>query len=117
MENIYYHPEKSGFEIFDSIEMDASCEYSTTLILRNTESGRLFYVQDSGCSCPTPFDEASEADLKPLVLETIEEFERDIEEHHKYDDVHPSIVLDCLDKVKKYLTQYYIWCFGSRKVH
>lgn len=55
--NVYYHPEKCGLEIIDSLDEDGlSYEYNTFIAVRHIESGRVFTASDSGCSCPTPFE-------------------------------------------------------------
>lgn len=56
--NIYYHPENNGLEIVDSLSPpDLSYEFDIFLVLKDTASGDLYWVQDSGCSCPTPFED------------------------------------------------------------
>ncbi len=56
--NIYYDPAKFELEIIHSLDEDNLCyEYNTFLVFLHTPSGRVFYASDSGCSCPTPFEE------------------------------------------------------------
>lgn len=58
MNNIYYNPEGSGLEkLVELDEPDLSYEYNTLVVVRHLESRRLFFAQDSGCSCPTPFED------------------------------------------------------------
>ena len=42
-----------------------SWEYDMTEIYRRKD-GELFYAEDSGCSCPIPFEFTTEADLTPI---------------------------------------------------
>ena len=42
-----------------------SWEYDMTKVYRRKD-GALFYAEDSGCSCPTPFEFTTEADLTPI---------------------------------------------------
>lgn len=67
--NIYYNPEKCGLAIVAQIEReDLSYEYDITLLLKRGE--KFYLASDSGCSCPTPFEDfRSLADLTPLVRE------------------------------------------------
>lgn len=66
MNNIFYDPEKFGLEIFDHIEDDnASYSFDDFVIFKNKD-GKLFYLQDSGCSCPTPFDGMGIDDLTEI---------------------------------------------------
>lgn len=41
-------------------------EFDMTCVYRQKSTGRLFYAEDSGCSCPTPFQNATEDDLHPI---------------------------------------------------
>lgn len=55
--SVYYDPAKHGLEIVGSIEEDdLDYEFNIFLVLKHTESGKVFYCDDSGCSCPTPFE-------------------------------------------------------------
>lgn len=55
-----------GFEAVAELETGGSYEFDTTLVLKKND-GRFFWVHDSGCSCPIPFENVScEADLTPL---------------------------------------------------
>jgi len=50
-------PKSCGLEIIDQLdEDDLSYEYNTIIAWRDTETGRVYVAQDSGCSCPTPFE-------------------------------------------------------------
>ena len=42
-----------------------SWEYDMTEVYRRKD-GALFYAEDSGCSCPIPFEFTTEADLTPI---------------------------------------------------
>lgn len=56
--NVYYNPEQLGLEILGTLdEPNLSYEYNTFLVVRHPESGRVFWAQNSGCSCPTPFED------------------------------------------------------------
>lgn len=54
-------PEKFGVEIVAEYETGGSYEFCTTLVVREVATGHLYAAHDSGCSCPTPFE-----DLKSL---------------------------------------------------
>lgn len=56
--NPYYSPEAMGVEVFGSFERsEPNYSFDTVLVNRDPETG-LFYVnQDSGCSCPMPFED------------------------------------------------------------
>jgi hypothetical protein len=55
--NPYYDPEKCGLEMLAVIdEPNMSYEYNTTIIVQDKETEDIYLAQDSGCSCPTPFE-------------------------------------------------------------
>lgn len=84
MHNIYYDPEKCGLEIVGVLdEDDLSYEFNTLIVLRATESKKLYWAQSSGCSCPTPFEEYSyvsdiEHNLSELNRESLETFVNEV---------------------------------------
>jgi hypothetical protein len=85
MHNIYYDTEKCGLEIVDTLDESGLCyEFNTLLIVRATDTGRLYYAHSSGCSCPCPFEEFSYAsaennNLNEITKESIESFISDLD--------------------------------------
>ena len=73
--NIYDNPEKFGLEIFVEHD-DPNADYSfNKFVIWEHEDGRLFYAQDSGCSCPSPFEDCHKLkDLTELKKENMNEF-------------------------------------------
>jgi hypothetical protein len=56
----YSKPEKYGLEIIGSIDWDmTSYSFDMTVVWRDSETQQLFYADDSGCSCPSPFEDFS----------------------------------------------------------
>lgn len=56
--NVYSHPENVGLELIGALdEPDLSYEYNTLIAVNHKESGRVFWASNSGCSCPTPFED------------------------------------------------------------
>lgn len=54
--DLYNDPEKFGLKLIGSIEWyEAAWEFDLTIVLID-ESGQLYYASDSGCSCPSPFE-------------------------------------------------------------
>lgn len=78
--NLYYAPEKSGYETVDSYDTGASYEFNITMVLK--KDGKLFYAQDSGCSCPIPFEDIEESDLTPLT--DFDAFKREVKDYHAW---------------------------------
>lgn len=64
--NPYYSPESLGLEMISFDQPGLSYEYNT-LCFWATNDGRVFYAQDEGCSCPTPFDEYSGETQKDVI--------------------------------------------------
>jgi hypothetical protein len=71
-DNVYYHPEKCGLINIGTLdEDDLSYEYNTLIVVQHTESGRLFWAQDRGCSCPIPFEDEQFTSPNDTSLEEI----------------------------------------------
>lgn len=69
--NPYYDPEKCGLTLLSFDEPDMSYEYNT-LCFWATPEGYVYTASDSGCSCPTPFEEAHARDTVAEVIATLE---------------------------------------------
>ncbi len=68
MSNVYYEPEEFGLELFGALdEPDLSYEFNMVAVWRDLETNRLYFAGDSGCSCPSPFEDEGRADLTPLT--------------------------------------------------
>jgi len=76
--NVYDTPEAFGLEIVaESVDAEASWSFDTIILWRERSSGRLLIGADSGCSCPTPFEHHTVADLTPVIsLQGIRHFQR-----------------------------------------
>jgi hypothetical protein len=56
MDDPYYNPEKHGLEIVGECDWSSgSYEFDLAVIWRDKD-GQLYYAEDSGCSCPSPFE-------------------------------------------------------------
>lgn len=80
MHNIYYNPKECGLEIIDTLdESGLSYEFNTLIVVRATDTNRMYWAHSSGCSCPTPFEEYSYAsaenhNLNEIRRETLDQF-------------------------------------------
>lgn len=54
--NPLYNPSACGLELIDSIDHAGSYEFSIDALFKDIETSVLYYGRDSGCSCPTPFE-------------------------------------------------------------
>lgn len=71
--NVYYNPQNHGLTPVAEYEYsDGNYNFDTRVIWRHMD-GKLYMARDSGCSCPTPFENFNSlADLEPFSLEAIE---------------------------------------------
>lgn len=69
--NPYYEPESLELEMVSFDEPDLSYEYNT-LCFWATKDGKVFSASDSGCSCPTPFEDSHDRATRDDVLQTLE---------------------------------------------
>ncbi|RJQ26113.1 hypothetical protein C4577_04225 [Candidatus Parcubacteria bacterium] len=84
--NVYSYPEKSGLKLIDALdETGLSYEFNTLIALKHNESNRIYWSQDSGCSCPIPFENEYFKDpdntslLELRSYDSVEAFKRDVE--------------------------------------
>jgi hypothetical protein len=78
---VYYSPEQWNLEPFAELELtEPDYSFDLVVVWRHKDTGELYYGADSGCSCPSPFENfssiddlvllATEADFNCLVRET-----------------------------------------------
>lgn len=59
----YYNPGDFGLEIVDSIDSNYdSYGFDMFILWKHTESGKFYIGTDSGCSCPSPFEDVHSLD-------------------------------------------------------
>ena len=81
-QNPYYSPELCGLKIFQEIDNADSYECDKLVIWEKVDDGTLWWDVDSGCSCPSPFDNSDHGhDLKQLTEETIYNFDAALKNH------------------------------------
>ena len=58
MKNIYYNPEHFGLSVVAEIDYSDGCyQFDYRMVWRHNETGKLYTARDSGCSCPSPFED------------------------------------------------------------
>lgn len=84
--NVYYDPEKFGLTTVASIDFSDGCYQFDYLVVWKDAEGRLFYAEDSGCSCPMPFEYVGMPDLTRVqdAMEIVSRME------HRLDSVRDS---------------------------
>ena len=111
--NVYYNPGASGLELVHTYDQDnLSYEYNTFVILRDVKNGNLFWARDSGCSCPTPFEDyyynENGHNLNPITKETVDELERELKDFG-HADGYPAHVQEIRLELKKKLERKKNW--------
>jgi hypothetical protein len=78
--DLYNQPEKFGMKIIGDIDWDMEAyEFNMTVVLVDPSTGQFYTIDDSGCSCPSPFEKhTSRNDLgDPMTCwEVIQELEK-----------------------------------------
>lgn len=57
MSNVYYYPEQFGLTTIGEVEWSEPCYDFDLTVLWRDEAGKLYWASDSGCSCPSPFED------------------------------------------------------------
>ena len=84
MDNIYYSPEKYGVKVLGEVQEDQAWSFNKFVVWQRTSDGALFYASDSGCSCPSPFEDYTSVEsLSAITKQTDKTFERDLQEWSK----------------------------------
>jgi hypothetical protein len=58
--NVYYHPEIHGLERVSEVDYSDGCYQFDLRVVWKDSKGRLWTARDSGCSCPSPFEDTTE---------------------------------------------------------
>jgi hypothetical protein len=54
---MYFDSEKHGLEFVGELEFsDGNYQFDTTAVWVDSKTKRLYWADDSGCSCPAPFE-------------------------------------------------------------
>jgi len=70
--DFYYHPEKMNLEIVEEIDCGGSYEFDKVVVWRNKHNNELRWGFDSGCSCPSPFENIKSWDELEKLPETLD---------------------------------------------
>ena len=55
--DVYYSPDEFGLETIGEIQWgEQSYDFDLTVLWKRKSDGDFFMAEDSGCSCPSPFD-------------------------------------------------------------
>jgi hypothetical protein len=100
MPNAYYNPEKLGLTIVGELEYsDMNWCFDTRLVWKD-EKGTLYTARDSGCSCPSPFEDYNS--LESLEKVSYAALERTVKAEESWGN--PSFDTDRRDFLRKVKT-------------
>lgn len=68
----YYDPTIAGLEVIGEAAEEPDWDFDMFMVWRRVADGALLYATDSGCSCPSPFENTSVNDL--IEIGTYDEF-------------------------------------------
>lgn len=79
-------PDEDKYEVIGEVDPGEAYQFDTVAVWREKATGRVVWDMDSGCSCPSPFEDW---EPKPLP-ETWADFERAVNEngdtaHNRHD--------------------------------
>lgn len=100
-QNVHSSPTSCGFDLVASLEDVEPYQFDITLLLRDHASGRFYVVHDSGCSCPSPFEDVT--DMSDLTLVRTEQEVGDFIKSKMSSSIPASDVLDFMRKVRDVL--------------
>lgn len=108
MNNVYYNPEEFGLEIVTQADWSDGYYQFDYFVVWADENHNLYFGEDAGCSCPTPFESyTSISDLQPATFADV--WKRVGEIVNYYDDggrAHKAVqLLDTLQRWKRGLEQ------------
>jgi hypothetical protein len=59
----YYNPDKFDLEILGVLDLCyESYSFHDLVVWRHLETGQIYWAEDSGCSCPSPFEDLTSMD-------------------------------------------------------
>lgn len=100
MSNIYYNPEDFGLEVVAEIEYSSgSYEFDTRVVWKEKKGRKKFTARDSGCSCPTPFEDYNLGNIEKFNFQTVRQ-EVNEELSHEYKHITPEQAQEFLAKVR-----------------
>jgi hypothetical protein len=101
--NVYYNPKAWGMETVATLENPHADYDFNTLAVWQHEDGRVFYARDSGCSCPSPFEDfRTFDDLYTWTKDNFDVFEEKVKNHARdWDESSGDFQCDKIDVIRK----------------
>lgn len=100
--DVYNSPAEHGLEIVGDIEWDDEAySFNMTAVWRDPQTGQLYWADDSGCSCPSPFEDVrSRADLTAGTTDELDAHLKGQLEHARARDDASGAVADLMLRLK-----------------
>ncbi|GIG27142.1 DUF7574 domain-containing protein [Cellulomonas denverensis] len=99
--NLYYDPEKFGLTTVGELDYSSGAyEFDLTVVWVD-EARHLYYADDSGCSCPSPFEGTGRNDLTRTTITGLRNHLRGRMKEAYGEYVTDSNVVDLVEKARK----------------
>jgi hypothetical protein len=97
-----YQPEKYGIKLIDEIEAERNYDFNMVCIWQNIKTGEYRWGADSGCSCPSPFENIKQWHDLDKLPETMADFEAAVQACGSYRES-PSVAdkMEFIQKIRK----------------
>lgn len=110
MSYLYYDPQEWGLEVVGELEFSDGCyQFDTLVVWKDKKNRKVYYAEDSGCSCPVPFEECrSVDDLTEISSVTLQEFRSHIVDRCSSNYSHAALAdgRKLVSKVAQLLARY-----------
>jgi hypothetical protein len=85
--NVFYNPDKFGLSIVGEVEFSSGIYEFDTSVVWCDESGQHYVADDSGCSCPEPFENVDISNLRKIdrLQDLVDYFDQRKAESYRYE--------------------------------
>lgn len=102
--NPYYSPELCGLKIIYEVDTADSYEFNKLVVWEKLDDKTIWWDTDSGCSCPSPFDNGDHShDLKEITSDTYYNFRLALTNHS---GIKQEDIINCESKLKSFVREH-----------
>jgi hypothetical protein len=99
--NPYYDPEKLGLTTIAELD-DSEANYSFDMVVAwRHEDGSIYWQQDSGCSCPSPFEDYTELSMLNRAAPDLHDLQQAVDAHEHHTLVEAEAFMAAVRKAQK----------------